>query len=259
MSTALTPITFNITIQHESEFPVQLKELHAELLSRRHFWDWTKMKLSQFVEGEDFIILTQNCVKPQRGRPALDYAVTLDTAKEIAMMENTGRGRDVRRYFIAVEKAYRAQAAAPQDLALVLAEIRKGFAELRAENAELRLRVADLEDDSFLPAPLRLPLPKQRPVDREEAAAAIVTEITQGHDDTFNVPFDQLANRAAALRLTIEPLPVGTPSFQSSAGKLIRKLFDGYAFTAHGLQWRIRKLRTARHSAYRFEAVNVSQ
>jgi len=43
-----------------------------------------------------------------RGRPATDYHLTLDMDKELAMVENNDRGRQVRCYFIALERQARA-------------------------------------------------------------------------------------------------------------------------------------------------------
>src|SRR5690606_26613774 len=63
-----------------------------------------------FVEGQDFSsFLTEST----GGRPSTDHALTLDMAKELAMIQRTPRGQQARRYFIEVEKRARAAVRIP--------------------------------------------------------------------------------------------------------------------------------------------------
>lgn len=81
-------------------------ELYAVLEVKSRFNDWVSNRLSdcEAVENEDYQTFTKNLVK---GRPAVDYIIKLDTAKEMAMLERNEKGKQVRRYFIKVEKKYK--------------------------------------------------------------------------------------------------------------------------------------------------------
>ena len=71
-----------------------------------HLWIGRRVQEYGFVEDRDFCSkLNKN--KPGRGRMVKDYVLTLDMAKELAMLENNEAGRMIRWYFIEVEKRYR--------------------------------------------------------------------------------------------------------------------------------------------------------
>lgn len=55
-----------------------------------------------FEENLDYVILLKNEYKSEngRGRPSKDYFLTIETAKEISMLQRTEKGKEVRRYFI---------------------------------------------------------------------------------------------------------------------------------------------------------------
>lgn len=100
----LIPIMENESGEHL----VDAKELHEFLIIGRDFTTWVKDKLDKygFVENEDFI-LTFTKTGERKNVTKHEYILTLDTAKEIAMLENNEKGREVRKYFIAVEKKTR--------------------------------------------------------------------------------------------------------------------------------------------------------
>ena len=84
------------------------RDLHAFVESRRKFSDWMKERIEQyaFVEGADWVV-HKFVNNPAGGRPTIDYHLTLDMAKELAMVENNEKGRKVRRYFIEMERQAR--------------------------------------------------------------------------------------------------------------------------------------------------------
>lgn len=90
---------------------VNARELHEFLEVDTRFNDWIcdRIKKYEFVKNVDFTSFTEKSVKPQGGRPTEEYILTLDTAKEISMVQNNEKGKQARKYFIAVEKKYKAK------------------------------------------------------------------------------------------------------------------------------------------------------
>ena len=82
-----------------------------------------------FKEGEDFQTFL---LKSSGGRNPIDYAVTIDMAKELAMVAPTKNGKKARRYFIKCEKEYKKQKLSR----LVSIELRKTLTEKIKESGE---------------------------------------------------------------------------------------------------------------------------
>lgn len=82
-------------------------ELHEVLGVKSRFNDWVRNRLNdcEAVEKEDFESFTKNLVS---GGQSKEYIIKLDTAKEMAMLERNEQGKKVRRYFIKIEKKYKA-------------------------------------------------------------------------------------------------------------------------------------------------------
>jgi phage anti-repressor protein len=87
---------------------VDARLLHQQLGSKRQFANWIKDQLADygFEENKDYLtnLLSK---KGSGGHNAKEYHLTLDTAKEIAMVSKTEAGRNIRRYFIEKEKELR--------------------------------------------------------------------------------------------------------------------------------------------------------
>ena len=110
MNSQLIPV-FSGTISNETTLLVNARDLHTFLDVGKRFASWIVERIAEygFVENQDFMIISQVREKIGRGRPAKDYHLTLDTAKELAMVERNEKGRQVRRYFIECEKRLRQQ------------------------------------------------------------------------------------------------------------------------------------------------------
>ncbi|KJR41911.1 anti-repressor protein [Candidatus Magnetoovum chiemensis] len=105
----LIPIqSFNATLKET----VNARELWSFLESKQQFGNWIQNRIEEygFSEGEDFqIILSKTATG---GRPAENYHITLNMAKELAMVERNEKGRQARQYFIECEEKLRNNALA---------------------------------------------------------------------------------------------------------------------------------------------------
>ncbi|EKP6952266.1 antA/AntB antirepressor family protein, partial [Escherichia coli] len=113
----LIPV-FNGTITNETALLCNARDLHAFLGVKKVFAAWITNRISEyeFIENQDYILLS-NLGKQTSGRGGhnrKDYHLTLDTAKELAMVERNEKGRQIRRYFIECEKKLRSMQPAQQ-------------------------------------------------------------------------------------------------------------------------------------------------
>lgn len=85
---------------------VDARELWFFLGVGRDFTNWIKERVAKygFIEDVDFRISAGFGENPSAGRPQSTYAISMDMAKELAMVENNDKGREARRYFIECEK-----------------------------------------------------------------------------------------------------------------------------------------------------------
>ncbi|EEC7314596.1 TPA: phage antirepressor Ant [Escherichia coli] len=117
MTSQLIPV-FNGTIDNEIALLCNARDLHAFLGVKKVFAAWITNRISEyeFIENQDYILLS-NLGKQTSGRGGhnrKDYHLTLDTAKELAMVERNEKGRQIRRYFIECEKKLRSMQPAQQ-------------------------------------------------------------------------------------------------------------------------------------------------
>lgn len=96
-----------IKINYETEQPtVSARELHDQLNIGTKFTTWfERMKEYGFAEGSEFFPELGE-TSEQGGRPAVDYSISIDMAKQICMIQRTPEGKQIRQYFIDLEKAW---------------------------------------------------------------------------------------------------------------------------------------------------------
>lgn len=130
----LVPVT-ETQLNGKLQQTVSAKKLHHFLGVGRDFSTWIKGRIEQygFIENDDYVVfdspeLVNQSIKNKqfnkretvRGgdRRSIDYHLTLNMAKELAMIENNEKGRAIRKYFIRCEEHLKEIAPAIQKKAL---------------------------------------------------------------------------------------------------------------------------------------------
>lgn len=143
----------NITQNENNEQVVSARELHKVLGVKTRFSEWWIQNSKLLVEGEDFTsVVSTTVVNNGANRKLQDYAVTADNAKHLAMQSQTKKSREIRDYFIQVEKEYKQQQQAPLTLDQQIAAIATGYGSVKEELVEVKDQVADLTDRFGLPS-----------------------------------------------------------------------------------------------------------
>lgn len=134
----------NVTLNENQEPVVSGRQLHQVLNVNSNYTTWfERMTEYGFTEGEDFL---PNLEKSTGGRPKQDHVLKLDMAKEIAMIQRTDKGKEVRQYFIQVEKDFNS----PEKImarALKIADQKIISLEHKNESLQLELEEARKQTD----------------------------------------------------------------------------------------------------------------
>ena len=143
---------------------VSARELHTQLGVGRDFSTWigAKIKKYGFAEDVDYALLRfdfdGNLLEdklPHSGglsaRPyKTEYVLSLDCAKEIAMVENNETGRQIRKYLIRIENDYWKKGLGSISLMTdVMTKLSESVAELAKSVAKIDERISNLEQKSL--------------------------------------------------------------------------------------------------------------
>ena len=105
---------------YQKQFPQLLQDVDGFIIDARTLWtnlgepqgdfsNWVNRKIIKkgFVKNIDYELNHKSVEQVTGTKHSKEYMLTVDTAKNICMMENTDAGRLIRRYFIIIEKAFR--------------------------------------------------------------------------------------------------------------------------------------------------------
>lgn len=126
---------------------VSARDLHLALEVQTKFTDWASRMFDYgFTEGEDFISILGESTG---GRPSIDYALSIDCAKEIAMLQRTEKGKEIRKYFIECEKKLAQPPQSMEEMLLMSAQLlvenKRAIARMNQEVAEVKNEIIELK------------------------------------------------------------------------------------------------------------------
>ncbi len=146
------------TINNEKKRFVNARELHKWLKVGKFFANWIKDRIEKydFVENLDYFITVANFGNGVRKRAngilvdkktgkviPIEYILTIDMAKEVAMLENNEIGKKIRKYFIRTEERFKQVMRAALENPKFVNQISKDFSETREETKSYRKDFTD--------------------------------------------------------------------------------------------------------------------
>lgn len=124
---------------------VSARELHKFLESAERFSKWIERMFEYgFTENVDY----QGCTfwYAQANQEVTDYALTIDCAKEISMLQRSEKGKQARKYFIECEKKLKTGGfALPQTFAEALKLAANQAERIELQSIELRKQAPKVE------------------------------------------------------------------------------------------------------------------
>ena len=108
------PLISASEIDGETVQTVNARDLHAFLEVKTSFNDWINRRVQDydFEEEKDFYSFLS---ESSGGRPTKEYAISINMAKELAMVERNEKGKQARLYFIECERRAKYPVAALND------------------------------------------------------------------------------------------------------------------------------------------------
>lgn len=232
-----------IPLQQHNDAPAVLgRDLHEFLEVKVRYNDWFPRMIEYgFVAGQDYVLKNEYVLGGNnRQYEQSNHVLTLDMAKEVAMIQRTDKGKQARRYFIECEKQAKQAAPALTEDEIVhqaLAITARKVEALEARNQELEPKAEAYE--SFMEANGKYSVGEvakmlgmgQNKLFRELRNAKIL--ISKGH--LYNTPYQQYMHHFEVKARTIvhtngQETVKHTTYVQPSGIDFIARKLNVYAF-----------------------------
>ena len=127
----------------DTNMTVSARDLHDALEIETRFNVWfPRMTEYGFTDGSDYRRVSQICDTPGGKQEVTDYQISIDMAKEICMIQRTDKGREVRKYFLDLEKAWNTpeqiMARALRMADKTIASLQDQVKQISAQNEEMK-------------------------------------------------------------------------------------------------------------------------
>lgn len=122
----------------ETQKTVNARDLWKALGSKQDFSTWAKDRLEGFTEEQDYTVHKIVDGRNKGRFTPIEYTLTLDVAKHLAMLERNEQGRKIRQYFIEAEKEFRTGGTGTEQLLKVLRQQEREIVILERELKEWR-------------------------------------------------------------------------------------------------------------------------
>lgn len=131
-----------VSVSDNGKMLVSGRMLHEFLEIGRDFTNWIKQMLEYGFEeeGDYFVYSPKLASKGRGGHNKKEYALTLDMAKEICMIQRSDKGRQARKYFIECEKKLRENEQKKQEAFAQLPDFTNPIVAARAWADQLEAR-----------------------------------------------------------------------------------------------------------------------
>jgi anti-repressor protein len=142
---------------------VSARELYRFLGVKKQFADWIKARIEKygFVEHRDYETFS---LIGEKGRPTIEYALTLNMAKELSMVEGNERGKEARQFFIDRDDQLRQATNAPLSTEQVLIQLVSQQTQLLTDTQQMLSQLrADVDQLQAKSRPTKPPHLKSTP------------------------------------------------------------------------------------------------
>lgn len=128
---------------NENDITLSGRELHEFLEIKTEYKKWfSRMIEYGFTENVDYQRVTQKCPTLGGVQEIVDHEIKLDMAKEIAMIQRNEKGKQARKYFLEVEKAWNSP---EMIMKRALEIVNKRVENLQLENTQQKQIIGELK------------------------------------------------------------------------------------------------------------------